>query len=203
MTMSPKVYEIDGVIPVIDETAFVHPDAIIIGDVIIGAGVYVGPACCLRGDFGRLILKEGSNIQDTCVMHGFPGSDTVVEKNGHIGHGAVLHGCIIGEHALVGMNAVVMDGVVIGPESIVAASAFVRAGMKFDRRSLIAGVPAKLMRDVSDEEFAWKRAGTKEYQDLAIRSLKTMKPAIALREVEENRRRVKSGDVKPLFESKS
>jgi phenylacetic acid degradation protein len=203
MTMSPKVYEIDGVIPVIDETAFVHPDAIIIGDVIIGAGVYVGPACCLRGDFGRLILKEGSNIQDTCVMHGFPGSDTVVEKNGHIGHGAVLHGCIIGEDALVGMNAVVMDGVVIGPESIVAASAFVRAGMKFDRRSLIAGVPAKLMRDVSDEEFAWKRAGTKEYQDLAIRSLKTMKPAIALREVEENRRRVKSGDVKPLFESKS
>lgn len=203
MSMSPKVYEIDGIVPVIDKTAFVHPDAILIGDVIVGPGVYVGPACCLRGDFGRLILKEGSNIQDTCVMHGFPGTDTVVEKNGHIGHGAVLHGCVIGEDALVGMNAVIMDGAVIGPECIVAASAFVRAGMKFDRRTLIGGMPAKIMRTVTDEEFAWKRAGTKEYQDLTIRSLKSMKPATALSEVEENRGRMPSGDVKPLFETKS
>lgn len=202
MSMSPKVYEIDGIVPVIDETAFVHPDAVLIGDVIVGPGVYVGPACCLRGDFGRLVLEEGSNIQDTCVMHGFPGSDTVVHKNGHIGHGAVLHGCVIGEDALVGMNAVIMDGAVIGPECIVAASAFVRAGLTFEKRSLIGGVPAKVMREVSDEEFAWKHAGTKEYQDLAIRSLKTMKPAVALREVEENRARMPSGGVKPLFETK-
>ncbi len=203
MSMSPKVYEIDGIVPVIDETAFVHPDAVLIGDVIVGPGVYVGPACCLRGDFGRLVLEEGSNIQDTCVMHGFPGTDTVVKKNGHIGHGAVLHGCIVGEDALVGMNAVIMDGAEIGPQCIVAASAFVRAGLKFDKRSLIGGVPAKVMRQVTDEEFAWKRAGTKEYQDLAVRSLKTMKPATALREVEENRARMPSGGVKPLFETKS
>lgn len=203
MSMSPKVYEIDGIVPVIDATAFVHPDAILIGDVIVGPRVYVGPACCLRGDFGRLILEEGSNIQDTCVMHGFPGTDTVVKKNGHIGHGAVLHGCIVGEDALVGMNAVIMDGAEIGPQSIVAASAFVCAGLKFDKRSLIGGVPAKVMRQVSDEEFAWKRAGTKEYQDLAIRSLTTMKPATALQKVEENRARMPSGDVKPLFETKS
>ncbi|WP_038013392.1 phenylacetic acid degradation protein PaaY [Terasakiella pusilla] len=203
MSMSPKVYEIDGIVPVIDKTAFVHPDAILIGDVIVGPGVYVGPACCLRGDFGRLVLEEGSNIQDTCVMHGFPGTDTVVEKNGHIGHGAVLHGCVIGEDALVGMNAVIMDGAVIGPECIVAASAFVRAGMKFDRRTLIGGMPAKVMRQLSDEEFAWKQAGTKEYQDLTIRSLKSMKPAVALSEVEENRARVPQGGVKPLFETKT
>lgn len=202
MSMLPKVYEIDGIVPVIDDTAFVHPDAILIGDVIVEPGVYVGPACCLRGDFGRLVLEEGSNIQDTCVMHGFPGTDTVVRKNGHIGHGAVLHGCVIGEDALVGMNAVIMDGAEIGPQCIVAASAFVRAGLKFEKRSLIGGVPAKVMRQVSDEEFAWKRAGTQEYQELAVRSLNTMKPASALREVEKDRPRIPCGDVKPLFETK-
>ena len=126
MPMSPKVYEIDGIVPVIDETAFVHPDAVLIGDVIVGPGVYVGSGLLFTRGFRALILEEGSNIQDTCVMHGFPGTDTVVAKNGHIGHGAVLHGCIIGEDALVGMNAVIMDGAEIGPECIVAASAFVR-----------------------------------------------------------------------------
>jgi len=114
-------YEIDGLVPVIDPSAYVHPTAVLIGDVIVGPRCYVGPAASLRGDFGRLVLHEGSNLQDTCVMHGFPSSDTVVAPDGHIGHGAVLHGCVIERNALVGMNAVVMDEAVIGESSIVAA----------------------------------------------------------------------------------
>ena len=117
-------------IPVVDPTAFVHPAAILIGDVIVGPRCYVGPAASLRGDFGRLELRAGANLQDTCVMHGFPNTDTVVEEDGHIGHGAVLHGCRIGRNALVGMNAVIMDGAEIGAECIVAAMTFVRANMK-------------------------------------------------------------------------
>ena len=123
-----RVYAIDGIVPVVDPTAYVHPSAVLIGDVIVGPGCYVGPCASLRGDFGRLILERGANLQDTCVMHGFPGTDTVVEEDGHIGHGAVLHGCRIGRNALVGMNAVIMDNAVVGESSIVAASAFVKAG---------------------------------------------------------------------------
>src|SRR5690606_2165065 len=111
-------------------TAYVHPSAILIGDVIVGPHCYVGPAASLRGDFGRLILERGANVQDTCVMHGFPDSDTVVEEDGHIGHGAVLHGCRVGRNSLIGMNAVLMDGAVIGPDCIVAAMAFIKAGMQ-------------------------------------------------------------------------
>ena len=117
-------YSLEGLTPVVDPTAYVHPTAVLIGDVIIGPGCYVGPLAALRGDFGRIILEEGANLQDTCVMHGFPDSDTVVERNGHIGHGAVLHGCRIGADALVGMNAVVMDKAHIGERCIVAATAF-------------------------------------------------------------------------------
>ena len=87
-TMNLTVYAIDGVTPVVDPTAFVHPTAVLIGDVIVGAGCYVGPAACLRGDFGRLEVRAGANIQDTCVLHGFPGVGTIVEEDGHIGHGA-------------------------------------------------------------------------------------------------------------------
>lgn len=123
-----KVYAIDGIVPVVDPSAYVHPSAVLIGDVIVGPGCYVGPCASLRGDFGRLILERGSNLQDTCVMHGFPGTDTVVEEDGHVGHGAVLHGCRVGRNALIGMNAVIMDNAVIGESSIVAASAFVKAG---------------------------------------------------------------------------
>jgi len=132
-------YEIDGLIPVVHPTAFVHPTAILIGDVIVGPGCYVGPAASLRGDFGRLVLEEGSNLQDTCVMHGFPGTDTVLEANGHVGHGAVLHGCRVKRNALVGMNAVVMDNAVVGESAMVAACAFVKAGMEIPPRVLAAG----------------------------------------------------------------
>ncbi|SDH66168.1 phenylacetic acid degradation protein PaaY [Roseospirillum parvum] len=198
-------YEIEGVRPVIDPTAFVHPDAVLIGDVIIGPGCYVAPACSLRGDFGRLILKAGSNIQDNCTMHGFPGTDTVIEEDGHVGHGAVLHGCVVGRNALVGMNATVMDGAVIGPECIVAAASFIKAGWQIPARSLVAGVPGRIVRQVSDEELAWKEEGTREYQTLTRRSLASLKPCAPLSEVDAERqeRRVEAGDAEPLFARKS
>jgi phenylacetic acid degradation protein len=164
------VYEFEGLIPVVDTEAYVHPTAVLIGDVIVGARCYIGANAVLRGDFGRLVLEPGSNLQDTCVMHGFPNADTIVEEDGHIGHGAVLHGCRVGRNAMVGMNAVVMDGAVIGEESIVAALAFVKADMQVPPRSLVAGVPGKIMRAVTEQEIAWKTKGTAIYQELAERS---------------------------------
>ena len=149
-----RVYAIDGIVPVVDPTAFVHPTAVLIGEVIVGAGCYVGPCASLRGDFGRLVLEPGANLQDTCVMHGFPGTDTVVGEDGHIGHGAVLHGCKVGRNALIGMNAVIMDNAVIGESAMVAACAFVRAGVEIAARSLAAGMPARVIRNLSDEEIA-------------------------------------------------
>jgi phenylacetic acid degradation protein len=197
-----RVYAIDGIVPVVDPTAFVHPTAVLIGDVIVGPGCYVGPCASLRGDFGRLILEAGANLQDTCVMHGFPGTDTVVEADGHIGHGAVLHGCRIGRNALVGMNAVIMDNAVIGESSIVAACAFVKAGVEIPARHLAAGMPAKVVRPLSDEEIAWKIDGTRTYQDLARRSLATMVETAPLAAVEPGRPRIHMPDVVPLVELK-
>ncbi len=176
----PFVYEIDGVRPVIHPTAFVHPTAVLIGDAIVGENCYVGPGAVMRGDFGRLIMEAGSNLQDTCVMHGFPDTETVIEVDGHIGHGAVLHGCRVCRNALVGMNAVVMDGAVIGESGFVAASAFVKAGFEVPARTLVAGTPAKIIREMSDKEIDWKRAGTADYQRLARRSMETMRPVTAL-----------------------
>lgn len=193
-----KVYAIDGIVPVVDPTAYVHPSAVLIGDVIIGAHCYVGPCASLRGDFGRLILERGSNLQDTCVMHGFPGTDTVVEEDGHIGHGAVLHGCRVGRNALVGMNAVIMDNAVIGEASIVAASAFVKAGAEMPPGMLIAGMPAKAIRPLSDEEMRWKSSGTATYQDLTRRSLATMEETVPLTAIEPGRKRIHMPDVVPL-----
>ncbi|ASJ76824.1 phenylacetic acid degradation protein PaaY [Granulosicoccus antarcticus] len=197
-----RVYEIDGIVPVIDPSAFVHPDAILIGDVIVGPDCYVGPAACLRGDFGRLVLERGANLQDTCVMHGFPNTDTIVEEDGHIGHGAVLHGCHIGKNAMVGMNAVVMDKAVIGESSIVAAMAFVKAGIIIPPRSLVAGLPAKIIRQLTDEEISWKSEGTRTYQALSIRCHQSMKPAEPLQQVEENRARIPMGAFEPLVNAR-
>ncbi|GJJ01300.1 phenylacetic acid degradation protein PaaY [Duganella rhizosphaerae] len=193
-----KVYEINGVTPVVHPTAYVHPSAVLIGDVIVGPRCYVGPLAALRGDFGRLILEEGANLQDTCVMHGFPGADTVVERDGHIGHGAVLHGCRIGRNALVGMNSVVMDNAVIGADSIVAAMSFVRAGMQVPPRSLVVGTPAKVVRELRDDEIKWKTEGTGQYQELAVRSMNTMREVEALTEVEPDRKRVEWESSLPL-----
>ncbi len=191
------IYRLGKHIPVVNPAAFIHPEAILIGDVVIAANVYVGPAAVLRGDFGRIQLDQGSNLQDTCVMHAFPDKDCVVQENGHIGHGAILHGCIIGENSLVGMNSVVMDDSIIGPESVVAACSFVPAKFTCPERSMIMGAPAKIKRTVRDDEIGWKTAGTKEYQELAKRSFTRMEIAEPLHEVEENRPRITASEYSP------
>ncbi|MBL3674138.1 transferase hexapeptide repeat family protein [Paracoccus sp. KCTC 42845] len=193
-----KVFSWDGIVPVIDPAAFVHPEAVVIGDVIVGPGVYVGPCAVLRGDFGRIVLHEGSNVQETCVIHSFPGKDVVVEESGHIGHGAVLHGCHIGRNAMVGMNAVVMDEAVVGENTIIAAMAFVKAGAQIPPNSLAVGSPAKVVRELSAEEIAWKRQGTGVYQQLAVEAREKLAPAVALSEVEPDRRRAEAPKYDPL-----
>lgn len=189
-------YCIDGISPVVDPAAFVHPTAVLIGDVIIAAQCYVGPNAVLRGDFGRLVLQAGANLQDTCVMHTFPNMDCIVESDGHIGHGAVLHGCHIGRNALVGMNAVVMDEAIIGEESIVGAGSFVKSGFTCPPRSLVAGSPAKILRSLNDAEVQWKSQGTAVYHELVGRSLKTLREVQALTHPEADRQRIKFSPLK-------
>lgn len=202
MTDSLTVYSINGVTPVVDATAYVHPSAVLIGDVIVGPGCYIGPCASLRGDFGRIEIRSGANLQDCCVAHGFPGTDTVVGEDGHIGHCAVLHGCIVERNALVGMNAVINDSAVIGESAIVAAMAFVKAKMNVPPRTLVAGVPARVVRELTSTELAWKVEGTMSYQELARRSLATMRATVPLRSVESDRRRIEVPDLLPLSEVK-
>ncbi|WP_213958609.1 MULTISPECIES: phenylacetic acid degradation protein PaaY [unclassified Variovorax] len=195
-------YSIEGVVPVVDPSAYVHPTAVLIGDVIVGPDCYIGPNASLRGDFGRIVLHAGANVQDTCVMHGFPLQDTLIEENGHVGHGAVLHGCIVRRDALVGMNAVVMDEAEIGASSFVAACAFVPAGMKVPPRSLAAGMPAKVKRELSDQEIAWKLDGTLTYQELTRRCLASLVEVAPLAAVEADRPRVQHSPVRTLIATK-
>lgn len=200
---SPRVYAIDGVTPVVASSSFVHPTAVLIGDVIVGENCYVGPTACLRGDFGRIVLKDGANVQDSCIMHGFPGTDTVVEEDGHIGHGAVLHGCRVRRGALIGMNAVINDNADIGERAIVAAMSFVKAGMIVPPQTLVAGLPARVIRELSDVEIEWKAEGTRSYQDLTRRSLATMEETVALTTPEPDRRRLDLPEMLPLSAMKA
>jgi phenylacetic acid degradation protein len=202
VTMAVKVWSVNGVTPVVDPTTYVHPSAVLIGDVIVGPGCYIGPTASLRGDFGRLEIRAGANLQDSCIMHGFPETDTVVEEDGHIGHGAILHGCVVQRNALVGMNAVVNDNAVIGESAIVAAMAFVKAGMVVPPRMLAAGVPAKVLRELTEQELNWKIQATRSYQQLAVRSMATMIEAIALDAVEPDRRRIEVPEILPLSNTK-
>lgn len=151
----------------IDPTAFIHPLAAITGNVEIGKNVYIGPGAAIRGDFGKIIIKDGCNVQENCVMHSFPGAEAVLMENAHIGHGAMIHGCTIGRNCLIGMNAVIMDNAILEEECIVGALSFVRQGSVFERRSLIVGNPAKKIKDVSDDMISWKTEGTRVYQQLA------------------------------------
>jgi phenylacetic acid degradation protein len=196
-------YEIDGIKPVVHPSSFVHPEAVVIGDVLIGPNCYVAPFAALRGDFGRIVLEAGVNIQDSCVLHGFPDTDTLVEEDGHIGHSAVLHGCIVRRNALIGMNAVIMDNAEIGESSIVAACAFVKAGMVVPAKVLVGGIPAKVMRDLSEAEMAWKIEGTDMYKALTVRSLNTLKPCNPLQEIEPNRKKFDLPSNKSLDKFKS
>lgn len=204
-TPPPVVYTFDGHTPVVDPTSFVHPSAVLIGRVAIGRDCYIGPGASLRGDFGRIEVGDGANIQDNCVLHCFPDRAVVVEAEGHVGHGAILHGCRIRAGALVGIGAVVMDDVEVGEQSFVAAQSFLPSGRTYPPRSLIRGTPARVARDLTDEEIAWKRRGTLAYQRLARESRATMRPVPALRTAAS-----KHGDnaphpegLKPLFESRS
>ena len=198
MTTALTVYSINGVTPVVDPTAFVHPSAVLIGDVIVGAGCYIGPCASLRGDFGRIDIRAGANLQDSCVAHGFPGTDTIVAEDGHIGHCAVLHGCVIERNALVGMNAVINDNAVVGESAIVAAMAFVKAKMIVPPRTLVAGMPARVVRALTETELAWKIEGTQSYQELTRRSLATMRATTALDAVEPDRKRIELPELLPL-----
>lgn len=160
------IYEFDGYRPVIHETAFIHPQASVTGNVVIGRQVYIGPGAAVRGDWGRIIIEDGCNIQENCMVHMFPGVTVVLKEGAHIGHGAIIHGAAIGKNCLIGMNAVIMDNVQLGDECIVGALSFVKADAVFEQRSLIAGNPAKKIKDVTEEMIQWKTAGTKLYQEL-------------------------------------
>lgn len=184
------IYEFEGVVPVVHPQAFVHPDAVLIGDVRIGADCYVGPGASLRGDFSAVVLGPGCNVQDNAVLHGTPGLDTIVEARGHIGHGAVVHACTIGANALIGINAVVFDRAVIGECAMVAAMAFIPSGFHLPARHLAAGVPAKVVRELSDADIAGKSRGTLAYRNLAGRCHLTLRPCAALAEAEPGRRGV-------------
>ena len=198
----PKVYAIDGITPVVHPSAFVHPSAVLIGDVIVAARAYIGPCACLRGDFGRIVVEEGANIQDTCMLHGFPGKDTVVGAGATIGHGAVLHGCVVRRGALVGMNCVVNDNAEVGEDAVIAALAFVKAEAKVEARTLVAGIPARALRTLTAQELRWKKDNMQLYQQLAVRSATTMQLVEALTEVEENRKSIAIPGAIPLSELK-
>jgi phenylacetic acid degradation protein len=198
----PKVYSIDGITPVVDPSAFVHASAVLIGDVIIGPRAYIGPCACLRGDFGRIIVEEGANIQDTCMLHGFPGKDTVVGAEVTVGHGAVLHGCAVRRGALIGMNCVVNDNAEVGEDAVVAAMAFVKAEAKIPPRALVAGIPARVLRQLTEEEIRWKKDNVRLYQQLAERSARTMQQVEALTAIEPGRKRIDIPGAVPLSELK-
>ncbi|MCP4272081.1 MAG: phenylacetic acid degradation protein PaaY [Gammaproteobacteria bacterium] len=181
------VYAFENFIPVIKPNSYVHPSAEIIGDVIIEEHCFIGPNAVLRGDFGRVHVHHHCNVQDTCVLHSFPGKNVILHPYCHIGHGAVLHGCTIEENSLVGMNSVVMDEAIIGAESIIAATSFVSAKFICTPRSMVMGTPAKVTRTLSEKEVNWKSSATNEYVKLAQRSLASLRPVTPLDEVQPNR----------------
>lgn len=181
------IYSFKGFIPVVHPTAFVHPQACITGNVIIGEHVYIGPGCALRGDWGGIIIGNGCNVQENCTIHMFPGTTVVLEDGAHIGHGAIIHGARIGANSMIGMNAVIMDDVVIGKESIVGALTFVAANTIVPERSIVVGNPGKVVKQVSDDMIAWKTKGTGLYQALPQEMREHWEPCEPLTEIPENR----------------
>jgi len=181
------IYSFNHFIPVVHASSFVHPQAAVTGNVIIGKNVYIGPGAAIRGDWGQVVIEDGCNVQENCTIHMFPGVTVLLKESAHIGHGAVIHGAVIGKNCLVGMNSVVMDNVLLGDECIVGALSFIKAGEQFERRSLITGNPAKKIKEVSEEMLAWKTAGTALYQALPKEMRESWKACEPLREVEPNR----------------
>jgi phenylacetic acid degradation protein len=184
-----NVFAFDGFVPVIHESAFVHPQATVTGNVVIGRDVYVGPGAAIRGDWGGIVIDDGCNVQESCTIHMFPGVTVHLERSAHIGHGAIVHGARIGENSLIGMNAVVMDNATVGAGSIVGALCFVPSEMQIPPRSVVVGNPAKVVKQVSDEMLAWKSEGTALYQALPARLRESLQPCEPLREVPPDRDR--------------
>jgi len=187
------IYKFNSYTPVIHETAFIHPQAAVTGNVIIGRDVYIGPGAALRGDWGKIVIEDGCNVQENCTIHMFPGVTVTLKKAAHIGHGAIIHGSTIGENTLVGMNAVVMDNVTIGKECIVGALAFVKEGMQIPDRKVVVGNPAKIVKDVTDEMAEWKTEGTAWYQRLPGQMRDSWQECEPLREVPKDRKDQEAG----------
>ena len=187
------IYSFQGITPVVHESAFVHPQAAVTGNVTIGRDCYIGPGAALRGDWGGIVLEDGCNVQENCTIHMFPGVTVLLEAGAHIGHGAVVHGARIGRNALVGMNAVIMDNVVVGAGSIIGALTFVPEGMEIPERKVVVGNPARIVKDVSDEMLKWKTEGTALYQALPARLHETLKGTEPLREVPPGRSALPGG----------
>ena len=181
------IYSFKGFIPVIHESAFIHPQAAVTGNVIIGKDVYIGPGAALRGDWGGIVIEDGCNVQENCTIHMFPGVTVLLKAGAHIGHGAVIHGATIGKNCLVGMNSVIMDEVDLGDECIVGALTFIKANEKIPSRSLIAGNPGKIIKQVSDEMIGWKTDGTKLYQSLPKEMYEHWKECEPLRSIPDDR----------------
>ena len=182
------IYEFNGYKPVIDPSSYVHKEATIIGNVIIGKKVYIGPGASIRGDWGKITIKDGCNVQDNCTIHIFPGKDVILEENAHIGHGAIVHGANIGKNTLVGMNSVIMDDCNIGDECIIGALCFIKGEMNIPNRKIVVGNPAIIKGEVSDEMISWKTKGTELYQDLPNECYTLMKECEPLIEIEKNRK---------------
>lgn len=191
-------FAIEDLIPVVDPDAYVHPTAVLIGDVTVGPCCYVGPGASLRGDFGRITVREGANVQDNCTLHGFPEGETIIDVDGHIGHGAVIHGAHVGRNALIGMNAVVMDEAKIGESAVVGAMAFVPDGTVIPPRSLAVGIPVRVLRELTETEISWKQGGTRDYQKLVERSLESMRRVQPLTKPQADRPRFTGGTSQTL-----
>jgi carbonic anhydrase/acetyltransferase-like protein (isoleucine patch superfamily) len=187
------ILEFNGYKPVIHENAFIHPNSTVTGNVVIGEDVYVGPGAAIRGDWGEIIIEDGCNIQENCTIHMFPGVTVLLKESAHIGHGAIIHGAIIGRNSLVGMNAVVMDNAEVGDECIVGALCFVPAEMKIPNRKVVVGNPAQISKDVTDTMIAWKTEGTRLYQSLPKQLYETLKECEPLREIPKNRKKQEAG----------
>ena len=197
-----NLFEFNGFIPVVHESAFIHPNATVTGNVIIGKDVYIGPGAAIRGDWGEIIIADGCNVQENCTIHMFPGVTVTLEENAHIGHGAIIHGATIRNNALVGMNAVVMDNAVVGENSIVGALCFVPEEMEIPERKIAVGNPAKIVKEVTEEMIEWKTKGTELYQSLPADLHATLKPCEPLRSVPANRK-TQQDDYKTWNKTKS
>jgi carbonic anhydrase/acetyltransferase-like protein (isoleucine patch superfamily) len=176
-----NIFEFNGYKPVIDKSAFIHPNATVTGNVIIGRNVYIGPGAAIRGDWGQIIIEDGCNVQENCTIHMFPGTTVLLKESAHVGHGAIIHGATLGKNCLIGMNSVIMDNAVVGDECIVGALTMVPAEMIIEARKIVVGNPAKVVKEVSDEMIAWKTKGTRLYQQLPADCRATLKPCEPLR----------------------